>query len=536
MIVKDEERHLPQCLESVRGQVDEIILVDTGSTDATPRVAARYGAKVFTYPWNNDFAAARNRSLEHATGDWVLYLDADEELVAFPQGVSLRQMAASLKVDAYLVPIQNMKMDGSFTGHFAIRFFKKLEGIRFEGKAHESVGDWLLRHGARVERAPVVIRHWGYAIPEDRLQEKIQRNLELLVAQVEKNPNDSYAHYYIGMSLIGMGDHERAYRHLVKAHELGPTTPNMQSLVLNMLAFYHLHRKEYIKAEDLARQSLAITPLQHTAKVFLGIALYNQQKFREALPFLREAYQFQRLPLESRRSDLSIEHSYGENELLWAVARSAYEVGNFPLAYQFARRLEKVATGDGPVLVLQALCALALGAFHEASAGFIKARSVGASWTWIGAPWMYALLQLEQLDEARSLLENAGLAFFENKDSAKIFALFVDRHWERGCLSELTETLTRLAQLDAVPVEVLDALALSLIKQQRYKDAVSALEKMRHRDPRRPEIIRRLAALYARLGEKTRAAHLLKSMDAARFTAPGPSLSVSKPFERWAAW
>jgi tetratricopeptide (TPR) repeat protein len=425
-------------------------------------------------------------------------------------------------VDGYLMPIQNMKLDGTFTAHFAVRFFRKLDGIRFEGKAHESVGDGLLRQGARIERSTVAIRHWGYAITEERLQEKLDRNLKLLMAQAEKDPNDSYAHYYIGMSLIGKKDFEGGYRHLQKAHELGPATPNMECLVLNMLAYYHLHHGNHHKAEELTRRSLSITPLQHTGRLFLGIALYNQKKYREALPLLREAYQFQRLPLDRRRSDLSLEHAYGEAELLWAVARSAYEIGNFPLAYQFAQRLREAGAADGSVLMLQALSALGLGAFQEATSVFQKAQDMGASWAHIAAPWIYAQLHLGRLHEARDLLEKAGPDFFENGESEKTFGLFVERHWEAGEMAELIQTLTRLAAMDSIPLAVLDALALSLIKQEQYSDAVTVLEKMLQRDPGNLQIKKRLAAVYARLGHGARAADLLR-FSGTRMSAMRPS-------------
>ena len=82
MIVKNEERFLPGCLESVKALVDEMVIADTGSTDGTKEIAISFGAKVIDYPWRNDFSAARNESLRHATGDWILYLDADERIDA----------------------------------------------------------------------------------------------------------------------------------------------------------------------------------------------------------------------------------------------------------------------------------------------------------------------------------------------------------------------------------------------------------------------------------------------------------------------
>jgi len=511
MIVKNEEKNLPRCLESVQGQVDEIVVVDTGSSDRTVEVASQYGARVLTHPWNGDFSAARNVSLDHASGDWVLWLDADEELLQAPDGSTLKKMADSGAAEAYLVPVQNMRLDGSFTAHYAVRFFRKLEGIRFEGKAHESVGDWLLRQNARIERSPVAIRHWGYAVTDAELQRKLDRNLELLKAQLERDPNNSYVHYYIGMTLVGKEDFEGSFRHLQRAHELGPETPNMECLVANMLAYHQLHRCNYGEAEKWARRSLAITPQQHTARMFLGIALYNQRRFAEALPLLQSAYQFQRLPLERRRSDISLEHSYGEKELLWAVARSAFETGSYPLAYQFLQRLARSGGSDAAALTLQGLTALALESFRSAVAHFDHARALGASWQQIGAPWTYGLLQLGRLDDALAVLGEAGASFFRNENAEQTFALLVERCFEASRISPLVRALERIAQNAPVPPHVLDALAVCHIKSGSYEKAAVALDALLEKDPGNLEVRRRLAAVWVRLGRETMAARLLRS-------------------------
>ena len=93
MIVKNEERFLRNCLESAKGVVDEIVIVDTGSTDGTLAIAREYGAKIIEHAWNDDFSEARNVSLQHATGTWALWLDADEE-IAPDSGAHFREAIA----------------------------------------------------------------------------------------------------------------------------------------------------------------------------------------------------------------------------------------------------------------------------------------------------------------------------------------------------------------------------------------------------------------------------------------------------------
>ena len=134
MIVRDEADMLPGCLDSVSGVVDEMIIVDTGSTDSTPTIAADRGARVLRHDWQEHFAEARNASLDAAGGDWILWLDADERLRRNEHD-RLRRLIAEARADAFLVPIMSPHPTGSHVTR-AHRLFRNRKGIRFSGRIH----------------------------------------------------------------------------------------------------------------------------------------------------------------------------------------------------------------------------------------------------------------------------------------------------------------------------------------------------------------------------------------------------------------
>nr|MDA8216032.1 glycosyltransferase [Dehalococcoidales bacterium] len=192
MIVRDEEANLPGCLESVRDLADEMIVVDTGSTDRTVQVAKSFGAKVYYFPWCNDFAAARNESLLRATGDWILYLDADERL---EDGgcQKIRELVDAGKYDAYSLEIRNVKSEGrgeADTTHTYSRLFRNRPNVRFEGTVHEQIYPALYRAAMEVGPADVRIIHLGYDLSEGEIKRKAERNLPMLLLQRHGFPND----------------------------------------------------------------------------------------------------------------------------------------------------------------------------------------------------------------------------------------------------------------------------------------------------------------------------------------------------------
>ena len=165
MIVKNEAHCLGRCLNSVHNHVDEIIIVDTGSEDSTVDIAQQYGAKVFHFPWRHDFAAARNFSLEQARGQWILYLDADEELEAPPENCSLRALTERSDVDAYYFDIKNFSDNDELVRHINIRLFRNNPHYRFEGRLHEQILDAIMQATPQAVVVSFRFKHFALRLP-----------------------------------------------------------------------------------------------------------------------------------------------------------------------------------------------------------------------------------------------------------------------------------------------------------------------------------------------------------------------------------
>ncbi|HAG07870.1 MAG: Glycosyl transferase, family 2 [Clostridia bacterium 62_21] len=217
MIAKNEERNLGRCLESVRGCVDEIIVVDTGSVDATPRIAEAYGARVIRSPWPGDFARARNEGLNYATGEWILVLDADEELPP-ETAAKLKVLACTAEVEAWtftiISPVSSAE-NGPRTRHLGLRMFKNRKEYRFEGKIHEQVKPSILRANpaAAVRHSDLCIIHHGYVRDGEGRRAKTLRNIALLREALAENPGDVFHNYNLGVSYFMLGDFESARKH-----------------------------------------------------------------------------------------------------------------------------------------------------------------------------------------------------------------------------------------------------------------------------------------------------------------------------------
>ena len=219
IIVRDEAEHLDGCLSSLRGLVDEVVVVDTGSSDASVDVAVRHGAIVAHEPWRGDFATPRNRSLDLATGEWILYVDADERVRAGDDRERRRQIAAASGHAAFRVPLVPRI---GWTPYLEYRLWRHDPDVRFSGRMHESVVSAIYnaaqRDGRTIEASDVLtIEHFGYERDQER---KYQRDEPILLAALREHPERVFYYDHLARIYQALGRDDEAVAMWTRGIEL----------------------------------------------------------------------------------------------------------------------------------------------------------------------------------------------------------------------------------------------------------------------------------------------------------------------------
>jgi glycosyltransferase involved in cell wall biosynthesis len=238
VITKNEEKNLPSCLESVKKIVSEMIVVDTGSTDRTIEVARQYGATVYHFEWIDDFAAAKNYALSKATGDWIVFLDADEQFSkeTIPNVYDVINQAQNGNYDliAGLITDYDPLTHKALSTLPTIRIFRNDPRIRYSGAIHERL---VKSNGApTIYNATdrIIILHSGYTRSAITEKEKSKRNLSILLKEWEKNPCSSDLAFYISEAYLIGRDYKQALEYASKM------------LTFQNATLYGLYEKNYI--------------------------------------------------------------------------------------------------------------------------------------------------------------------------------------------------------------------------------------------------------------------------------------------------
>ena len=285
MIVKNEERFLAECLASVRDVVDEINIVDTGSTDRTVEIAREFGANVIFREWRNDFAWARNEALAMAARRWTLVLDADEEIApeSLPLLHAIRETPADLT--AVYVRIMNLVDDasgGATMTHVLARLFPTTSRIRYRNVIHEGLVVDGKTHVVSVI-SPILVRHKGYTAAMMDARAKNERNKPLLESAIRDAADDAFSWFNFGVAAITAGDHEGGIAALERMFAMEGEPRAFFPVAFVMLAIGYVDgRRDIERATELLDEGLAMFPGHPNMLFTRGYVLSQAECYEEA--------------------------------------------------------------------------------------------------------------------------------------------------------------------------------------------------------------------------------------------------------------
>jgi tetratricopeptide (TPR) repeat protein len=434
MIVKDEEEMLPRCLAAAKPAVDEIVVVDTGSTDRTVEIAESFGARVIHHEWNGSFSDARNVSLEAATGDWVIYLDADEVLVE-EDAAGLRACTGRVWREAFSLVETNYTGDiddGTAMTHNALRMFRNRPEYRFKGRLHEQMAYALPGYlSERIEYTQLRIEHYGYLGVVRDSKDKSRRNLELLQQQVADGTESAFQSFNLGSEYLALGEIDTAIGHFEKSWQMLETDPG---------------RTVYPYVPTLANRFVT--------------ALREAQRLDDADRMAEDA-----LELFEGFTDLVfqkawIAHARGDHAGARALFQRCLEMGDAPSRYSSV-------VGCGTYLSLIALAQLSTGTDAEE----LLARCLDEYPHFLGAVHPYAAAMLANRREAEDVV--ATIEERVEKITPSVRFMLGVALYEAGAAAVAAEQfrLVLEQQPDSVPARV--ALGEALLSQGRYEDAVT---------------------------------------------------------------
>ncbi len=286
MIVKDEENNLRRCLESVRDVVDEMIVVDTGSTDSTVSIAESFGASVYYFPWNGSFSDARNHSLKQATGDWIMIMDADDELdIATKQAV--RDLLLT-DVDAYYfetISYVGEKPGGDVLKNLNLRLMRNHMGFFYSRPIHEQIHCNILakKPDAKIVNLDLKVYHYGYLQRNIDEHDKRARNICLLERELEQRPEFAFTLFNLGSEYYAMGDNITAIGYFEKAHRGFDPKEGFSSHLLLKMAHCYASLGKQQDALNIIEEALTHYP-RFTDMVYLRATIFQaQNKTYEAM-------------------------------------------------------------------------------------------------------------------------------------------------------------------------------------------------------------------------------------------------------------
>lgn len=299
MIVKNEAETLEQNLQTARPFVDEMVIADTGSEDGTKEIAQEYADKFLEFEWPDNFSEARNRTLDEATCDFIMYLDGDEAVTNPEHWKNIRNKLRDDDPDALAIQIEN-ELPGNqlLAGDriWEVRLFRNHPEVRFEGRVHNQITPSIKRHAdgeAYVDKVKAVSHHIGYSHSQDDMLEKYADRIPLIRAEIEDAEEvkwESYYRYQLVNGLFMLEDYEEAWDEFKQTEREALTEENTFSLLL-MGVHLAIEMGLHEKASGLATEMIDLWGQEPIAYLMKGIAELNRNRDNAAFTLILSAMQ-----------------------------------------------------------------------------------------------------------------------------------------------------------------------------------------------------------------------------------------------------
>lgn len=290
MIVKNEEQFIEQCLKSVNDFVQEIIIVDTGSTDETINICEKYKASIYSFKWTNNFADARNFGLSKASGDWILWLDADEELEAGNEQMIIESISKT-NAAMLLMPIINyygetfpVKKQQAYL-YYQPRLFRNHIGVKFYNQIHETP---MLSNKNEVtesiESLKAPIHHYGYIEEITKQKNKSQRNLQTLLIEYEQPNHSPWIEYHLASEYYRKKEYNTAFLYINEAI-LGFLYQGLKppALLYRLKYGMLIEMNSFDGAWPAIEKAILLYPDYVDLHFMKGLILYQKEQYSDAL-------------------------------------------------------------------------------------------------------------------------------------------------------------------------------------------------------------------------------------------------------------
>ena len=280
IIVKDAEETIENAILSAISIADQVVILDTGSSDSTPTLCTRLGAEVHFLEWNGSFSNARNHLIRFVRTDWVIAIDADEELDA-TTFYKFRFLLEDENCGGIRTKIINILDDGkSASEHYYPRIFRNLLGIKYSGRVHEQINDSILSLGYDIATSGITIYHYGYEVHDPK---RISRNRKMITQELNNSPEDPWLLYHLAETEFADKNIDKAKMFFLKVYNSYELSAEQRDISMIRLAQIALNNDDIIgvlkwtdfKSRDINREGLR--------KYVKGAAKLMSQNFEEAM-------------------------------------------------------------------------------------------------------------------------------------------------------------------------------------------------------------------------------------------------------------